>query len=90
MSKDFASCDNLNKVEDEYHFFLKCSFYDELRVDAFPRLNQPLNSIKDIQNFFRDATFKEINIFSKFVKESFEKRQNATKLQENIRYIVVM
>jgi len=67
-------CDS-DQVEDEIHFLLFCSFYDELRRPLIPIIKD--DNTHDAFVKLLNSTAPNIGIVAKFVFQAFTKRSNA-------------
>ena len=70
-----------NKVDDEFHFLLKCNTFESLRIAYFEKiqlLNPTINMLEENQKFVSlldPKSVQEAKITNRFIKALFEWRK---------------
>ena len=64
-----------NGVEDELHFIVQCTEYDELRDELLPKNILSNQNISDRERFIKLMCDNEIKQIGKYIFKSFELRQ---------------
>ena len=85
MEKELRICKfcDKNQVEDELHFLLECSKYEQFRENAVrtifekDKLNlNNKNKTETLRDLFKNASLTSLNILGKFINEAFKERES--------------
>ena len=66
----------MGEIEDEYHFFLRCPAYADLRADILPRYLYTCPSKYIFIEYMKSETESNIHIIVKYLKEALKVRSS--------------